>query len=98
MFRRFRSIALVLVLLILSSAAAYARPLTGQFAPENLLSGFWNRLVSVFLPVPPADPGASPHSRWEKEGSSMDPNGQPQNGTVSGDPTSDAGSQMDPNG
>jgi hypothetical protein len=77
---KIRTLALVLVLAGLLANAAHALPGTGGF-PVPDRGGFtavlWNwlsRLTAI----------------WGKEGSQMDPNGQPQ-----GD---DSGSQMDPDG
>ncbi|RPH55728.1 hypothetical protein EHM82_04755 [bacterium] len=76
---KIRAIALVLVLAGLLANAAHALPGGAGFpVPDRggLTAVLWSwlhRLTAV----------------WEKEGSSMDPNGQPQG---------DAGSQMDPNG
>jgi hypothetical protein len=75
---KIRITALVLILAGLLAPAAHSVP-RGAFPvtdTDSLTAVLWswlNRLTAI----------------WEKEGSSMDPNGQPQ---------SDAGSQMDPNG
>ncbi|HYO15404.1 MAG TPA: hypothetical protein VE685_19585 [Thermoanaerobaculia bacterium] len=76
---KIRTLALVLVLAGLLANAAHALPGRAGFpVPDRggLTAVLWSwlsRLTAI----------------WEKEGSSMDPNGQPQG---------DAGSQMDPDG
>jgi hypothetical protein len=76
---KIRTTALVLILAGLLAPAAYALPRGAAFPVthrDGLTAVLWSWLSRVT-------------AIWEKEGSSMDPNGQPQ---------SDAGSQMDPNG
>jgi hypothetical protein len=91
MSRNIRAIALALVLVLAAASAAQALPL-GPEAPmkRGLLARAWTWVESVF------SPGAL-KPVWEKAGSQMDPNGEPQNNGWS-DPTPDEGSQMDPNG
>jgi hypothetical protein len=79
---KIRALALVLVLAGLLANAAHALPGAGFPVPDRggLTAVLWNwlsRLTEI----------------WEKEGSSMDPNGQPLSGV-----TNKEGSQMDPDG
>lgn len=79
---KIRTLALVLVLAGLLANAAHALPGAGFPVPDRggLTAVLWSwlsRLTAI----------------WEKEGSSMDPNGQPLSGV-----TTKAGSQMDPDG
>ena len=91
MFRNVRALALALVLVLVSASAVQARPLNSS--PEvNVVDRLLSWIGTLISPVMP-----DVTSTWEKSGSSMDPNGQPQNNYPSS-PTSDEGSQMDPNG
>lgn len=84
---KIRTLALVLVLAGLLANAAHALPGGAGFpVPDRggLTAVLWSwlsRLTAV----------------WEKEGSSMDPDGQPQGALPAGS-TGEEGSQMDPNG
>jgi hypothetical protein len=88
MSRNVRSIAFALLLVLVSASAAQALPL-GETPGSNLISQMWNWFGTLL------SPGLT--SVWDMEGSSMDPNGVPQNNNWSA-PTTDEGSQMDPNG
>jgi hypothetical protein len=92
--RKIRSAVIVLVFANLVASAAYALPPTGRQSspggPEGVLSAAWEWFGSVLAPV------LELGTVWEKEGSSMDPNGSTQS-LVSGE-MADAGSPMDPNG
>lgn len=91
MSRNIRSIAFALLLVLVSASAAQALPLD-----KTPGSGLIDRVLSwIGTLLSPAKPDLT--TVWERAGSSMDPNGQPQSNT-SPAPTSDAGSQMDPNG
>lgn len=86
MSRTVRSIALALLLVLVSATAAQALPLDREHGLIDRVLNWIGTLLSPDLtPV------------WEMEGSSMDPNGDPQNNPLP-PPTSDEGSQMDPNG
>jgi hypothetical protein len=88
MFRNVRSIAFALLLVLASAPAVQALPLDktpGSGLMERILSRIGTLLSPDLMPV------------WEMEGSSMDPNGPPQDDPLP-PPTSDEGSQMDPNG
>ncbi|HWM94872.1 MAG TPA: hypothetical protein VN493_29225 [Thermoanaerobaculia bacterium] len=91
MSQNIRAIAFALVLVLAAASAAQALPL-GPKAPveRGLLARVWTWVESVLSP-----PSLKPV--WEREGSSMDPNGEPQNNNWSA-PTTDEGSDMDPNG
>jgi len=88
MSRYVRSIALALLLVLVSASAAQALPL--DEGPGNVLV---SRMLNWFETL--LSPGLT--SVWEKAGSSMDPNGEPQNNNFP-PPTWEEGSQMDPNG
>jgi hypothetical protein len=84
-----RKVRLLVAVLVLMAATVQAFPLTARPAVvqrgdriESILSWFTTALTSI----------------WEREGSSMDPNGEPDSGEPQPAPTSDEGSQMDPNG
>ena len=84
MQRTIRSFVLALVLLVLAAGAVHARPLAVRSAPAGFLEVLWQWVITH---VP----------SWAKEGSSMDPNGTRPT-LLTPLPTTDAGSDMDPNG
>ncbi|HWN41558.1 MAG TPA: hypothetical protein VNW71_05020 [Thermoanaerobaculia bacterium] len=88
MSRNVRSIAFALLLVFVSASAAQALPL-GEGPGNGLVSRMLSWIETLLSP--------SLTSVWEKAGSSMDPSGEPQNNNVP-PPTSEEGSQMDPNG
>jgi|GEM_PF-1359554 len=98
MSQKIRSAALVLVLSVLFASSAYALPpvhAAGGSRSEGFLAAAWSWFASFVLPAAPAGtPGLT--AIWEKEGSSMDPNGQMN--TFSPNAGIDLGSSMDPNG
>jgi hypothetical protein len=98
MQRTIRSVALALALPVLTAGAVHARPLTVHPAPAGFLDALWQWVASSL-----------PH--WSKAGGEMDPDGYTaKDGGVEIDPngahhnlftplpTSNAGSEMDPNG
>jgi hypothetical protein len=88
MSRNVRSIAFALLLVLVSASAAQALPL-GEGPGNGLVSRMLSWIGTLLSP--------SLTSVWEKAGSQMDHNGEPQNNNVP-PPTSEEGSQMDPNG
>jgi len=88
MSRNVRSIALAVLLVLVSASAAQAMPL-GEDPGSRLFSRMLSWIETLLSP--------NLTSVWEKAGSQMDPNGPPQNNNSSA-PTSEEGSQMDPNG
>lgn len=88
MSRNVRSIAFALLLVLVSTSAAQALPLG-----ERPGSGLASRMLSWIGTL--LSPGLT--SVWEKAGSSMDSDGEPGENS-SPAPTTDEGSQMDPNG
>jgi hypothetical protein len=91
MSRNVRSIAFALLLVLVSASAAQALPLG-----EGPGSGLVSRMLSwIGTLLSPQVPGLTPG--FEQAGSSMDPNGEPQN-NIWITPNTDAGSSMDPNG
>ena len=94
MSHKVRSIVVALVLIVTTTAAAQAFPLTAR--PAIAERGDYFGLVldwvgSLFIPS-----GSGLTSIWQRAGSDMDPNGQPASQLPG--PTTNAGSQMDPNG
>lgn len=88
MSRNVRSIAFVLLLVLVSAPAVQALPLDktpGSGLMERALSWLGTLLSPGLTPV------------WKRAGSDMDPNGRPQDDPLP-PPTSDEGSSMDPNG
>jgi hypothetical protein len=91
---RTAALALLLAGLLTATANALPRGAGSSFSlseSESFVSILWDWMASFFAGI------------QEKEGSSMDPNGQPRTNAGShmdpdGDPTTDAGSQMDPDG
>lgn len=93
---KIRTTALILLLAGLFTTTANAlprgaRPSSPLSDSESFVIILWDWMASLFA------------GSQEKEGSSMDPNGQPTNKAGSqmdpnGQPASDAGSGMDPNG
>ena len=92
MSRNVRSIALALLLVLVSASAAQALPLKGAAPGRGLVDRVWSWIETL---LSPGTPDLAPI--WEKAGSQMDPNGDPQGSTWPA-PTTDEGSQMDPNG
>lgn len=91
MSRNIRALALVVVLVLVSSSVAQAGSLSsssGMNVVDRVLS--WIETL-----LSPGRPDLT--STWELAGSQMDPNGEPQNNSWPA-PTSDEGSSMDPNG
>lgn len=88
MSRNVRTIAFALLLVLVSASATQALPLG-----EERRSGLVDRMLSWIGKL--LSPSLTPV--WEMEGSSLDPNGEPQNNSWP-EPTTDAGSDMDPNG
>lgn len=87
MSRNVRSFVVALVLALGMAVAAEALPPRARPVERGLLVQAWSWIGSVLSLTPV----------WEKEGSSMDPNGEPRPNTWD-TPSSDEGSQMDPNG
>ncbi len=83
MQRTIRSLVLALVLLIPAAGAVQARPLAVRSAPVGFFEGLW-QWVSTHIPG------------WVKEGGTMDPDGA--HHLLAPLPTTDEGSDMDPNG
>jgi hypothetical protein len=84
MQRTIRSVVLALVLLVLAAGAVHARPLAVRSAPAGFLDGLWQWVLAHV-----------PNST--KEGGMIDPDGARPH-LLSPPPTTDAGSDMDPNG
>jgi hypothetical protein len=95
MSRMIRSAVLALVLATLVSAAAPALSFAGRPVPARSqgLAAAWSWLTSWLVPVSPAPKPGIP----AKAGSRMDPDGL-HAVTIYPEPTTDAGSSMDPNG
>jgi len=89
-----RLAVLVLVLANLVASAAFAQPWAGRPAPAQtqVLAAAWQWLTSFLAPA-----GGSEVGNLEKAGSHMDREGLKASTIYSGS-TTDAGSQMDPNG
>jgi hypothetical protein len=88
MSRNVRSIAFALLLVFVSASAAQALPL-GEGPGNGLVSRMWSWIGTLL------SPGLT--SVWEKTESQMDSSGEPQNNCLPL-PSSEEGSQMDPNG
>jgi len=88
MSRNVRSIAFALLFVLVSASAAQALPL-GEAPGSSLVSRMWSWIGTLLSP--------DLKSVWDMEGSQMDPNGDPRNNNWP-TPTTDAGSDMDPNG
>ena len=89
MSRKARTLVAVLVLVVATTAAVQAFPLTARPTAtqhEGLLQAVLSWFSTVLAPV------------WERAGSDMDPNGKPDSGATFPAPTTDEGSSMDPNG
>jgi hypothetical protein len=93
--RKVRSAVIVLVLANLVASAAYALPPTGRqplSGPEGVLAAAWEWFASLLAP----NEETGGRVIWEKAGSQMDPNGDPQVVmTVSSEETNE-GVQMGP--
>jgi hypothetical protein len=96
---KIRTAALVLVLACLLAPSAHALPGRAPFPAgagfTDLFWGWLSRLVAVW-----EKEGSSMDPDGHKEGSQMDPDGQKEGSSMdpNGQPHNDAGSQMDPNG
>ncbi|HEV7509914.1 MAG TPA: hypothetical protein VGS07_33890 [Thermoanaerobaculia bacterium] len=89
MSRKIRCLAAALALVLLSAGAAQARSIQSPSGSPGFLDALWQWLAGRYAP------GLS--AIWEKEGSSMDPDGRTLH--LSGPPpTTDEGGSMDPNG
>ncbi|HSF43208.1 MAG TPA: hypothetical protein VLT87_25635 [Thermoanaerobaculia bacterium] len=93
---KLRTTAFALLLATLFATTANALPrearLSLPLSDSGFVTVFWDWMTSLFAAGP-----------QEKEGSSMDPDGQPVPAAGSqmdpnGDPTTEAGGDMDPNG
>jgi hypothetical protein len=89
MSRKIRCLAAALALALLSAGAAQAQSLQAHPVSPNFLDILWQWLAGHSVP--------SLTAIWEKEGSSMDSDGRPLHLSAP-PPTTDAGSDMDPNG
>jgi hypothetical protein len=85
MSRKAHTLVAVLVLILATTAAAQAFPLTAT-ERGDFLGAVLSWFSTVLTPV------------WERAGSQMDPNGDPASGPTLPAPTGDEGSSMDPNG
>lgn len=92
MSRNVRSIALALLLVLVSASAAQALPLKGAAPGSGLADRVWSWIETLLSQGTP-----NLALIWERAGSQMDPNGDPQSNTWL-EPATDEGSQMDPNG
>ncbi len=92
---KLRSVLVALVLVNLLASAAFALPRASRPAPAPTagLAAVWEWMAGLFAPSTPAAqaPGAG---MMTKEGSSMDPNGHQNSGTISSSPTTDKGGSM----
>jgi hypothetical protein len=97
MFRKtLRTLAVLALVTLTTTSAAHAANTAGRSFPgleiSDRLSEVWARIAGWFHPL-------TGRSALNKEGSSMDPNGGHTNpGNTNAGTSSDAGSQMDPNG
>jgi hypothetical protein len=89
MSRKIRCLAAAFTLALLSAGAVHARSLQSSSGSPSFLDTLWHWLAGRYAP--------SLAVIWEKEGSSMDPNGRTL--YLSGPPpTTDEGGSMDPDG
>jgi hypothetical protein len=89
MSRKTRCLAAALALALLSAGAAQARSPLSRSGSPGFLDALWQWLAGRYAPGLTAI--------WEKEGSSMDPDGRTLH-VLTPQPTTDAGGDMDPNG
>lgn len=97
---KIRTLALVLVLAGLLAPAAHALPRGAAFPvpePGGLATVLWSWLSRLAAVREKAGSSMDPNGQ-PKAGSSMDPDGQPQGALPPGSTTTEAGSDMDPNG
>lgn len=93
MSSKLRSSAVALVLVLVTTTAAQALPLSFQArGGESLLESAWGWLTFLFLPDETLSGNLS------KEGGMMDPNGLPTGDESSTSCWSEEGGMMDPNG
>jgi hypothetical protein len=102
MFQRIRR-SLVMVGLLTAfclalPAPSQAAPLWGPAASAGIAVRVWSWLESLGLAPRPAATPRRPASRWEKQGSMIDPNGAPTNPPAASATSGDQGSGIDPNG
>ncbi|HEX3526290.1 MAG TPA: hypothetical protein VH988_04415 [Thermoanaerobaculia bacterium] len=96
MFRKtLRTLAVLALVTLTTTSAAHAANTAGRsfsgLEISDRLSEVWERIAAWFQPL-------TGRSALTKEGSSMDPNGGHTNPGTTNGTSSDAGSQMDPNG
>ncbi len=96
MRRAIRSLALALILPVLTAGAVHARPLAAHPSPAGVLDTLWH-WVSSHLPTTREGGTMDPHGLTAKSGSTMDPDGS-RHTLPAPPPTSDAGGVMDPDG
>ncbi|MFY9823479.1 MAG: hypothetical protein WAM82_19010 [Thermoanaerobaculia bacterium] len=89
MSRKIRCLAAALALALLSAGAAQARSLQSSLGSLGFLDTLWQWLTGRYA--------LGLTAIWEKEGSSMDPDGRTNQLGVP-QPTPDEGGSMDPNG
>jgi len=97
--RRALAVAAVLSALSLALPVPAHAVVLRHWQPANIASWFWSWLQDLGLVPGSAVPRSAP---YQKEGSMIDPNGQPHSGSTPSTPpgttTSDEGSMLDPNG
>ena len=84
MHRTLRFAAVALLLLVLGTVPAHARPRAVHSSPAGFFGALW-QWISPFLPP------------WTKEGGTMDPDGR-LHGLLAPPPSTEAGGEMDPDG
>jgi hypothetical protein len=100
MFQRIRRslamIGLLTAFFLALPAPSQAATLWEPAASAGIAVRVWSWLESLGLAPRPAAPPRRPASRWEKQGSMIDPNGTPTHPAAT--TNSDQGSGIDPNG
>jgi len=102
MFQRIRRslamIGLLTAFFLALPAPSQAAPLWGPAASAGIAVRVWSWLESLGLAPRPAATSRRPASRWEKQGSMIDPNGLLPTTPPPSATSSDQGSGIDPNG
>jgi hypothetical protein len=96
--RRTLAVASVIAALFLALPAPSQAAGLWSWEPVDLAARMWSWLEDLGVLPQGAASAHQPSVRWEKEGSMVDPNGQPRSTTPPASTNSDEGSGVNPDG